>query len=305
MKQKPILVTGTHRSGSTWLGHLIANSKQVCYIHEPFNLKNKKAISNINWEYWFTYICKENEDLYFNQLQKTTNFSYSFKGAFSQLNSKTGVKYFFKTLYDFEKAKILFQRPLLKDPIAFFSTEWLQERFDVQPIILIRHPAAFVSSLKRVNWTFDFGHFLNQPLLMENKLGKWEYDIIKAKENKVDIIDQGILIWNIFHDTIKNYQKDHPDWFYIKHELLANEPELYLKEIFSYLNLPYTSKIKNYIRATTNSNNPIEATKTTQYIRNSKSIVKNWKNKLSQNELERISEGTRDVAINYYNESEW
>ena len=32
---KPILVTGSHRSGSTWVGKMLATSPSVNYIHEP------------------------------------------------------------------------------------------------------------------------------------------------------------------------------------------------------------------------------------------------------------------------------
>src|SRR6476620_4378035 len=34
---RPIVVTGTHRSGTTWVGEMIATSPQVAYVHEPFN----------------------------------------------------------------------------------------------------------------------------------------------------------------------------------------------------------------------------------------------------------------------------
>jgi hypothetical protein len=35
---KPILVTGLHRSGKTWLARMIAASPAVAYIPEPFNI---------------------------------------------------------------------------------------------------------------------------------------------------------------------------------------------------------------------------------------------------------------------------
>jgi hypothetical protein len=38
-KRHPILVTGTPRSGTTWVGKIIATSPSVGYIKEPFNRK--------------------------------------------------------------------------------------------------------------------------------------------------------------------------------------------------------------------------------------------------------------------------
>ena len=34
---RPILVTGSHRSGTTWTDKMLALSSQVVYFQEPFN----------------------------------------------------------------------------------------------------------------------------------------------------------------------------------------------------------------------------------------------------------------------------
>ena len=36
-RARPILVTGSHRSGSTWVGKMIASHPRVAYVEEPFN----------------------------------------------------------------------------------------------------------------------------------------------------------------------------------------------------------------------------------------------------------------------------
>ena len=38
-RNRPILVTGTQRSGSTWVGQMIASHPRVVYVWEPFNKK--------------------------------------------------------------------------------------------------------------------------------------------------------------------------------------------------------------------------------------------------------------------------
>lgn len=58
--KKPILVTGSHRSGSTWVGRMLALSPSVGYIHEPFNIRHRHGICKAHFEYWFQYICDEN-----------------------------------------------------------------------------------------------------------------------------------------------------------------------------------------------------------------------------------------------------
>lgn len=41
-------------------------------------------------------------------------------------------------------------RPLVKDPFALFSAEWFADNFDAEVIVIVRHPAAVVSSIKRL-----------------------------------------------------------------------------------------------------------------------------------------------------------
>ncbi len=61
--------------------------------------------------------------------------------------------------------------PLVKDPIALFSAEWLAATFDMRVLVMIRHPAAFAASIRRRGWRHRFADFLEQPLLMRDLLG--------------------------------------------------------------------------------------------------------------------------------------
>ncbi|MBC6456279.1 MAG: hypothetical protein GDA43_26550 [Hormoscilla sp. SP5CHS1] len=74
MKQKkPILVTGAHGSGTTWVGSMIAQSPSVGYINEPFHLNHRPG-SRAKFDYWFTYITDENGANIETSIQDTLNF---------------------------------------------------------------------------------------------------------------------------------------------------------------------------------------------------------------------------------------
>jgi len=94
-------------------------------------------------------------------------------------------------------------RTIIKDPIAIMSTEWIYMNYNIDIVVLIRHPAAFVASLKVKNWQYDFNNYLNQPILMDTYLKEYKSLIKDFSENKRDIIDQGILLWNTIHDMIR------------------------------------------------------------------------------------------------------
>ena len=109
-------------------------------------------------------------------------------------------------------------------------------------IILIRHPAAFASSLKQKKWEFSFSNFLDQNWLMRDHLYPFESAINSHVNNKSDIIDQASLLWKILHYMIQKYRERHVDWLFIRHEDISMQPLMAFQDIFSYLALDFTDK---------------------------------------------------------------
>lgn len=213
MKNKGILVTGSHRSGSTWVGRMIALSPLVGYIHEPFNIACRPGICSARFDYWFTYVCDENERIYYKSINNTIHFKYNLLAEIKASRQSRDILRLFRDYLHFTKCRFLNKIPLIKDPIAIFSAEWLVEKFNLVPIILIRHPAAFAGSLKKGNSTHPFDHFLKQPLLMKHHLSRFSGQIEEYADTEKDIIDQAILLWNMIHYMIKKYKERHSDWY--------------------------------------------------------------------------------------------
>ena len=115
----------------------------------------------------------------------------------------------------FLRGRLTRQRVLLKDPFALFSAAWFSRRFDTQVVIVLRHPAAFVSSLKRLNWSFDFADLLAQPALMRDYLAPFRQEMESAPD---DLIGQASLLWRIGTHTISQLKMKHPEFHIIQHE---------------------------------------------------------------------------------------
>src|SRR5436309_3713994 len=60
----PILVTGANRSGTTWVGKMLAASRQVTYIHEPLNVERPDGLLACRTPYRLTYIADHNSTEY-------------------------------------------------------------------------------------------------------------------------------------------------------------------------------------------------------------------------------------------------
>ena len=92
--------------------------------------------------------------------------------------------------------------PLLKDPIAVFSAEWLADTFSARPVLLVRHPAAFAASIKRLRLRHPFGDFLAQPLMMRDWLSPYAAELERFAAREQEIVDQAILLWNVIHHAL-------------------------------------------------------------------------------------------------------
>jgi hypothetical protein len=312
--QKPILVTGSHRSGSTWVGRMIALSPLVGYIQEPFNLAHRPGICSAQFDYWFPYITAQNEAQFYQGIQKTMEFSYSFGAEVKALQSMRDLLRMVRDSHNFWRYQIIGARPLIKDPIALFSAEWLASRFDMSVVAVIRHPAAFVSSLKRKNWTFPFEHLVNQPLLLQEQLYPFADEIRDYAIHPRDIVDQASLLWTLIHHVIGLYQQRHPDWLFVRHEDLSSHPVEGFQQLFRGLNLEFSGPVQRGIEDHTSAENPSEATRDKRLIdlvrrehlkRDSQSNISNWKNKLSPDEIHRIRTKTEAVSSLFYRDSDW
>ncbi|AOY79411.2 tetratricopeptide repeat protein [Moorena producens JHB] len=274
---KPILVTGSHRSGSTWTGKMLALSSIVHYIHEPFNFD---FYPDAPFKHMFQYITVEDGKLYEDYIRRILYPS--------QVDSST-------------------IRPLMKDPIALLSAEWLHTTFDMQVIVMIRHPAAFTASCKRMNWGFGFEHLVGQPRLLDGLLRDFKDDIIQFANEKYDLIDQCILSWRFLHAIILKYRECHPNWLFVRHEDLSRSFLTAFGELFEYVKLPYTPKQQKLIHLYCNENNSTEAKggNIHQLKRNSTANIWSWKKQLTEDEQMRIRRGTIDIAQYFYGPEDW
>ena len=75
-RDTPILVTGSHRSGSTWVGQMLAAGSEVGYIREPFSVLHRPGVLDMRFPYWFPYICAENEGPYVAPVRDMLAFRY-------------------------------------------------------------------------------------------------------------------------------------------------------------------------------------------------------------------------------------
>ncbi len=176
----------------------------------------------------------------------------------------------------------------------------------MQVVVLIRHPAAFASSLKRLGWNFLFAHLLEQRQLMDDYLAPFHDDIARFAGWLPDLIDQVILLWRVMHHVIRRYQQTHPDWVFLRHEDLSREPLPGFRGLCDRLGLEMTRGVRGAIETYTSSENPREAGEKVvhQLRRDSRANIWNWRTRLRPEEILRIRKGTEDVAPYFYTDAD-
>ena len=296
----PLLVTGAHRSGTTWAGRMLALDPQVAYISEPLNVLHRPGVLGAKVKHWYHYICEENEADFLHAFQELLDFRYH---TWSEIKSIRSVKDFLRMGRDF---KIFYdalehgQRALLKDPFAVFSIPWFAKRFDFKVVITVRHPAAFASSLQRLGWNFVFNHLLDQPLLMRDHLEPYRGRMQAVKAD--DVIGQASLLWTMIYRFVHATCKVHPDFVMIRHEDLSRDPVTGFRDLYARLGLEFTSKVEKKILSSSSSENPTELSrgKTHSVKLDSRANVDNWRKRLTEEEVARVHEITADALELFY-----
>jgi hypothetical protein len=306
LERRPLLITGGHRSGTGWVGEMFAAtpSPRLAYIWEPFSLRSRPGICRARFPYWFTYVDDENGHRYRDAIADTLRFRYSVGTELRSLRSPKDVARFARDWTRTEFHRRRGSVPLVKDPIALFSAEWLADTFDMDVVVMLRHPAAFVNSLVRLGWRHPFEHFTRQPALMR-QLGDWDAEIAAFATEERPLLEQGILLWNIMHERILRYRERRNDWVFVRLEDIAVEPTGRFSELYGRLGLTWTEGVRATIEEHSASIHPAETMDASSHRRDSRSAVDVWKSRLSAAEVERVRSGTERIGKELYGDVDW
>jgi hypothetical protein len=296
---KHILVTGPHRSGTTWIGKTLSQNNRVELVYEPFNPDFDRYNFTYRFENWFQYVPGSKNrkviETYFDQYLPESGLDYAKKvSRESGYSAKTPLIFLKHLLMSANRPRFL-----LKDPIALLSAGWLYDRYSPKVICTTRNPLAFVGSLKKQGWDFDFRNILNQETLVERYLPQYKKPMQEVL-HEGDFIDRVSLLWSVLNTMILHYREQYPQWFFTSHEEAALNPVDTFQNMFAYVNLPFTDEIISYIEKATSGDDHGKKSSHRYTPRDAKSTINEWNELLTADEINRISEYTSAVCLNIY-----
>ncbi len=262
-QEHPVVVTGCHRGGTTWIGNTIAHHPRLHYVHEPLNPQLPapgRTIYDSDVWYKFQGLDSQNDELE-AQYDLILQNKCDFPKYVSNISLKAGAASLPREVFRMIRAYFLDIRQsrqksvCVKDPFALLHVGWLAKNFpNVRAIVSVRHPCAFALSLKRKGWDFPFTSFLNQVELLE-RFPQQAEDIERLAQTPHAIHEQAAVLWRLLF----SYVDDLPQMPNIRvslYEDVAVNPVEEFREIFQWLGLEMNDELIEIIHQDTSGTGP-------------------------------------------------
>ena len=293
--QDRILIAGTHRSGTTWLGNVLGRCPDTLVVHEPFSKDH--GIRGV--DRWF--ICSERDNR--RNLKLLDKFFLTRNTRYRAFQPGRGRKEAIKRLFtDDDNQQILRRawthpprRLLVKDPLASMAAGHLIRAFDFKVVVTVKHPFAFYDSLLRVGWHRSLP-ILDLEAQVPGLLG--DYRALRKDSNA----SQAGAVWAAINGEALQLLAEHPDNVLISlHEDLCEKPDVELERITDFLGIPYNKPMIDYVASTTSAT-AVRPTADVihDFKRNSADLPQRWRASLSEQDCKDIAARVRPVAEALY-----
>lgn len=304
----PILVTGTHRSGTTWVGQMLALSDGVHYVHEPFAPMHERAWVRRPPQARYAYrratdgAWELDEDLDRIVRLRPSWVTIARRAGGLRNYARVG-----QEAVETAVARMRGARALIKDPFALLLAEWIADRSDAAMVVLVRHPAAFVSSVKRLNWRMDTSYLLQQPELMADHLEPFRAELERDSRRENDLVDHACLVWRTLNSIVYDYERRHPAWAVLRYEDLAEDPVDSFRHLYGDVGIDWSSTVERKIL---DQNAPrhgadVPAGSKGGTQRDSVRAMWTWTSRLTPAEAARIRRATSELGERWYPDEYW
>jgi hypothetical protein len=274
--QQSILVAGTARSGTTWLGDLIASQIPCRVLFEPFNPDLVPEYSSFH---------------YFQYLKQGIKNQEFYEFAWSVFTGEIHNRWI-----DRQNERIFSKYRLIKEIRANLALKWIHDNFpEVPKVFIMRHPCAVVLSRMELGWATDddIKTFLSQVDLIEDHLGSYMDTIHNAKTDE----EKHAIIWCVSNLVpLKQFKPGELQIVY--YENLCTQPKIELPDVFNAIGLGKAVKVMDTI------NQPSQTTRSNSAVIQGTDKITNWKKKLSSVQITNILRIVEAFELSHiYNDS--
>jgi len=277
---------------------------------EPFSpdlSQRPHRVCNVLWNEWFYCVEQENAAEFQPAIEEMLALRHRTWSHLKRCKTAKDAVDVLARGARFRLARLTTSRSIIKDPLALLSSPWLAHEFRAKVIVMIRHPAAVVSSFKRLNLCVDIPGLLRQRLVMQRYLEPMRAELEQFVRLDPNIVDTSAMLWKALYFAVQPFREQHPDWMFIRHEDLSRDPLAGFEKICRYAGIEFTPAILQAVLDSDDVALPQELDTSLAFTtrRNIKLNVSSWKNRLTADEIERIRRRVQDVSREFYTDEEW
>ena len=316
--RSPILITGMHRSGGSWVAKMIEGGGGVVHVNEPFNRRHPPGLTpgilRVPPPLSYQHVGPHNEADHLPGFRDMLDLRYGLTAELRTNHNAYDLAKAAKYLAAFTYGRARGLRPLIDDPSMVFAAEWLADRLDCRVVMLVRHPGGIVSSLKRIGagWSDNLPDIASQPELVARYLSAYAADLERANQQPFEPVAHGALLWLLIHTAIAQQVERHPEFVVVRYEDLATDPVNGFRRLYARLDLPFDERAEKAVRAGSLAGprarrNPwgrVGMAKTAFQPMQSSDNAWAWRSRLTPAEARLVISRTRAVAERFYGPEE-
>ena len=296
-RDRPIVVTGCPRSGTTWVGSTVGASSEVLYLYEPFN---DGAPHHLDVEERYLYVDPEapadavpDVSTLMAMGARRPRARAAGRGLWlgRSFRSELPAHLALHEVARSPRSALTARRTLVKDPLAFFAAEWLESRFDAMVVMMVRHPAGMISSYLKLDWPCEVDSLLRQDGIRARFTAPLAAELERYSANPQDRLGGLILQWKIFAHAALDLREQHPQWLYMSHENVCEQPVPQFRMLFDHLGLRWTPALERKVVADSTATQ-VDPAQHQQHAlqRDSRTLAAAWRSRLSEEVADRIEE---------------
>ncbi|MBN2156585.1 MAG: sulfotransferase [Candidatus Lokiarchaeota archaeon] len=266
-----IFISGTGRSGTTWLSQIINYKNDFRYIFEPFYPGKVDFCYFFGWK---QYLRLNEEYPLFYDAVKTI------------LSGKARVHFINR-----HNRKLVNNKRLIKDVKTNLFMGWMAQRFtDLKSILIVRHPGAVINSYLKLGLDPNIKWYSNQHELMEDYLNDFSQELHSA----VTRFDRILLMWCIENYVPLQQMRECPlNIKLVLYEDFCNKFEPTVKSVFQYLNIPYRDEVLATKKEASLTTRPFAA------VLNDLDLTSAWKANIDEDKIKKIKKMTQLFKLDY------
>lgn len=280
-----IAVCGTHRSGTTLLGEVLAVDPQSRQIFEPFN-----PAFGIE-EATRSFIAGDWPDDRWRQVidRFMTARSVRFRRPVGDRNSLARWLRGTRQSRDYIAARLVRpSRLVIKCPFMSLASQYMIDRYQFKVVFAVKHPAAFFVALRRVGW--------DQVLPLDDLVAQGVIDAATRDAATTPAARAG-LFWNVVNGHAQETQRRFPGQTAIwSHERFCRDPHAEMSRTADSLDIRYSQPMRLAIDHATQGEVVRPAPDTIHHlVRDAAGLVDDWRRYLSPAEEAELREQCGDL----------